>query len=651
MSSYRKACAVFVGASLAFIAAVAAAEHPLDSLRAHEYTRATEILRAVGHATDATLYVTIRLDEPAKDDVLAWREGDTIDRVAHVTLRESADLFEARVDLNAGEVLDFEAIDDAQSGILLSEWTLAQEIVKSDPDFQAALAKRGYTPFDPDQFNCLPLSPGYFAEEEFEGKRILRVQCLDLEGTRHHVYQRPIEGLTAVVDLLANEVLQIVDEDVIPTPGISGNYDEESLQPYRDPMNPIAISLPRGPSYTFDGSFVEWGPWRFHMRMDRRRGIVVSLATFDDRSVLYQASLSEMWVPYQDPAYGWFFKSYFDAGEYGFGLFGTELHAGIDCPAHADFYDQTLAVDDGVPYPTSKVMCLFERPTMTPVWRHAEGADGSHAGRAGRELVARMISAIGNYDYVFDFIFKPTGAMTVSIGSTGIDIVKGAKAAHLDDDSAADETRFGALIAPNLVGVYHDHFFSLRFDLDVDGTENHFVRDRIVPRDLADDHVRRSIWAVESTRVRTEAGAQLDIDMRAPEQWRVESTNARNAMGYPTGYALQVSSNALPLLSKDDYPLRRAGFAEHHLWVTPYSPEELFSAGDYPNQSKGGDGLPAWTARNRSIEGTDLVLWYTLGFHHLTAAEDWPVLPTHPKTVTLKPHNFFDRSQVINLAP
>ena len=231
MPSYRRARAAVVGAWVFLMASTASAEHPLDGLRANEYASATEVLRAAGHATDSTLYVTIRLDEPPKGEVLAWRPGVTINRVAHVTLRDGTDLFEARVDLTAGEVLDFAAIDDAQSGILLNEWSLAQEIVKADRGFQAALAKRGYTPFDPDRFNCLPLSPGYFAEAEFEGKRILRVQCLDLEGTRHHVYQRPIEGLTAVVDLIASEVLKIVDDGVIPTPGVSGNYDEESLKP------------------------------------------------------------------------------------------------------------------------------------------------------------------------------------------------------------------------------------------------------------------------------------------------------------------------------------------------------------------------------------------------------------------------------------
>ncbi len=629
----------------------AAVEHPLDGLQADEYLAVQEILTAAGHADDNSLYAMIRLEEPPKAEVLAWAPGETLPRLARVALRKGESLFEARVDLTAGEVVSFAEVGDVQSSILLSEWALAQEVVKADDGWRAAMRKRGYRRIDEDQFMCLPLAAGYFAEPELEGRRLLRVQCMDLEGTRKHVFQRPIEGLTAVVDLHDRSVIKLVDEGVVPVPEPSGNYDEESLKPYKPAMNPIQVSLPAGPSYSFDGSFVDWGPWRFHVRLDRRRGVIVSLASFEERSVLYQASLSEMWVPYMDPAYGWFFKNYFDAGEYGFGLFATPLTRGVDCPAHASFHDYALGLDDAQPVPYPGTMCIFERPTMNPVWRHVESNDGSFGGRPGRELVVRMIAAIGNYDYVFDYIFMPTGAITVSIASTGIDITKGVAAETLADETAAEDTRYGNLIAPNLVGVFHDHFFSLRFDLDVDGPVNNFVRDRIVTRALPDESPRRSLWTVESQRVRTESAAKLDISMTQPEQWRVESADRTNALGYPTGYAVGWSSNALPQLSGDDYPLQRAGFARHHLWVTPYSPDELFSAGDYPNQSRGGDGLPTWTAQNRAIDETDVVLWYTLGFHHITAAEDWPVLPSHPKTVTLRPFNFFDRSQVINLPP
>jgi primary-amine oxidase len=631
--------------------AAAAPRHPLDALQPDEYRAVRDVLSEAGTTSEDSLFALIMLAEPPKVEVLAWRDGNPIPRVAFAVVREGPRMFEAHVDLRARKVLSLNEVKGRQSSILFSEWMAAQEITKSDTGWQAAMRERGYDRIDPERFECMPLSAGYFAIPELEGKRILRVQCLDLEGAKKQIYQRPIENLTAVVDLIAGKVIQLIDGGPVPVPGIGSDYDEESLKPYKPAMKPIVVSQPEGPSFTFDGSFVDWGPWRFHLRLDRRRGTIVSLVRFEGRSVLYQASLSEMWVPYMDPSSGWSFKSYFDAGEYGFGMFATSLVKGVDCPDYARLIDHAIALDDAEPVPYPGAICLFERPTMTPAWRHAEMVNETFGGRPARELVVRMIAAIGNYDYIFDYVFMPTGAIRVDIASTGIDITKAVRAATMSDPTAADDTRYGTLIAPNLVGVFHDHFFSLRFDLDVDGLENSFVRDRIVRSRLPEDNPRRSIWTVQSERVRTEGAARLDIDLKAPEQWRVQSATARNAMGNPTGYAIGLSANAYPQLSDDDYPLRRAGFTKHHLWVTPYDPDELFAAGDYPNQSRGEDGLPTWTARNRSIDGTDLVLWYTLGFHHVTAAEDWPVLPSHPRSVTLRPFNFFDRSQVINLAP
>ncbi len=114
-------------------------------------------------------------------------------------------------------------------------------------------------------------------------------------------------------------------------------------------------------------------------------------------------------------------------------------------------------------------------------------------------------------------------------------------------------------------------------------------------------------------------------------------------------YQLKTKSIAVPMLSQDDFPQRRAGFTNHHLWVTPFHPRERYAAGVYPNQSKGGDGLPRWTSANRSIEDTDIVLWYTLGFHHAVRAEDWPVLPTNWAEFELRPFDFFQRNPALDL--
>ena len=107
--------------------------------------------------------------------------------------------------------------------------------------------------------------------------------------------------------------------------------------------------------------------------------------------------------------------------------------------------------------------------------------------------------------------------------------------------------------------------------------------------------------------------------------------------------------NMPTLLTEDDYPRRRAGFINYHLWVTPYKPEERFAAGDYPTLSPPGQGLPAWTAKNRTIENTDVVLWHTIGMHHLVRAEDWPVMPVLWHSFELRPFDFFNRNPALDL--
>jgi primary-amine oxidase len=96
---------------------------------------------------------------------------------------------------------------------------------------------------------------------------------------------------------------------------------------------------------------------------------------------------------------------------------------------------------------------------------------------------------------------------------------------------------------------------------------------------------------------------------------------------------------------------RRAAFTGKHLWVTPYERSERFPAGDYPNQHPGGAGLPEWTAADRPIENTDVVLWYVLGSHHIPRPEDWPVMPVERCGFTLKPLGFFDRNPSLDVPP
>jgi Cu2+-containing amine oxidase len=115
-----------------------------------------------------------------------------------------------------------------------------------------------------------------------------------------------------------------------------------------------------------------------------------------------------------------------DSGEYGFGIMMTPLAPGIDCPRSATFLDSIFHDDYGMPLTLPGTMCVFERSTGDPAWRHYEAfaqTPGGPAipteGRPATELVFRYASTVGNYDYLVDYVFMQDGTIKVAVGSTG----------------------------------------------------------------------------------------------------------------------------------------------------------------------------------------------------------------------------------------
>ena len=629
----------------------AQAPHPLDPLSTAEYRRVVSLLGAAGHSTAETRYPIITLEAPPKPAVLRWRDsGANPGRIAAAIVKQGPKVFEARVDLVGNQVVGWREVTGHDSPVLFEEWVTAQEATVSHPEMIAALAKRGIT--DPKAVFCAPFTMGYFNIPADRGMRLLKVGCFDLRPSDNSVFGWPIEGLYAIVDLAQQKAVRIYDSGVIPIAPGNTNFTEMAVGTLRDPLNPVAIATPNGANVAINGHQVSWQNWSFHYRIDRRQGPIVSLVSYRDqgrdRSILYEASMAEMFVPYMDPDYGWYSRTYFDMGEYGVGLFLATLHRGIDCPATAQFMNLTINDDKGQPIETPDGVCLFERPSSGPAWRHSEVVNQTFEGRPAVELVLRTAAQIGNYDYVMDYVFNQAGEIDIMVGATGINALKGVKATSMTSPTAAADTRYGTLVASNLVSVNHDHYFNFRLDFDIDGTANRFQRDVYHPVRLPASSPRRSIYTVSPLVATTETAARYNMGPM-PTKFRVLSTTATNAVGNPTSYELMPMSESHQLLSDDDYPLRRAGFTKYAFWVTPFAERERYAAGDYVFQSKGGDGLPAWTAKGRSVKDTDLVVWHTIGMHHLPRAEDVPVMPILWTGVKLRPFNFFDRNPAVDL--
>lgn len=649
--THARRIVVCLALAMAMPALAQEAQHPLDGLSAREHWVVYETLRDAGHVGENASFLYVGLQEPAKADVLAWQPGQEFQRQAKVHLEQDGIGYEGVVDLHARQVVYYRQVTDRQYMMSNSEDVNAAGVL-GHPDMIAGLKARGIT--DLRMLNCFPISDAFFDQPEERGRRLARVVCRNRIGSLSS-WGSPITNLIAVVDLKNGDVLRVIDLGVTPAAPLMGEHHAEAVGATRATLPPIVVMQPGGVGFQLDGHQVSWDGWRFQFRIDPRRGIVLSQVRHADgerereRSILYQASLSELFVPYQDPQEPWNYQAYFDLGTYpaAFGGIASTLDPGQDCPAYARYFDTYVVGADGAPFQRARVACLFERPGAEPAWRHTRGEVVES--RARRDLVLRMVMGAGNYDYLFDWVFKQDGSIRVNLAATGIDQMKSVahESAAVDDDAAPDDA-YGRFIAPYLVAVNHSHLFNFRFDFDIDGQANSVVVDRLVTERLPDANPRRSVWKADTMVAVREADAQRMSTMASPEFWRIVNPSVIGPTGYPSSYLLE-GHGVMSLMSPDDYMAQRAGFTQHTLWATPHAPDELYAAGDYPTNGAAGDGLPRWTAANRAIENTDIVVWYTIGFHHLARPEDFPILPLELHGFDIKPAGFFTRNPAIDL--
>jgi len=139
--------------------------------------------------------------------------------------------------------------------------------------------------------------------------------------------------------------------------------------------------------------------------------------------------------------------------------------------------------------------------------------------------------------------------------------------------------------------------------------------------------------------------------MSRARYWKVINPERKNAYGKPTAYKLAPSANALPSMPPDTPIGTRGAFVHRHFWATQYASDEKYPVGMYPNQDVGTDGLAVWSKADRNLEGEDVVVWYTLNFHHLPRPEDYPVQPVVYAGFHWMPDGFFDEDPAIDVPP
>jgi primary-amine oxidase len=616
--------------------------HPLDPLSEAEVTLASNILRSAKNLGEDIRFTHVQLEEPAKADVLGWAPDARLARHAAATLFDckTGVTHLATVDLASKAVTTWDEHPTrvhpyGQPPVTIEEVFKVGDIVKADKSWRAAMSRRGLSDAEIDLVQVDPFSAGYFDREVEKGRRLVSAVSYWRRDARDNGYAHPIEGVVALVDLIENRVVHLVDEpDIVPIP--KRYYDTASIGKMRDDVKPLDIVQKDGPSFVVAGWKVSWQNFSFRVGWTAREGLVLHQIAFRDgereRPIIYRASVTDMIVPYADPTTNHFWKSAFDAGEYGLGKLANALELGCDCIGHIHYFDIAVADDYGKPMLMKNAICLHEEDYGI-LWKHYEFRNDTFEVRRSRRLVVSFFSTVGNYDYGFYWYFYQDGTIQLEVKLTGIIQTAGV--------APGQPYPWGGMVADGLGGPTHQHFFNARLHMMLDGERNTVTEHEFRPRPWGADNPYGNVFDTTSRVLSRERDAAREANGQTGRYWKVVNSGRKNSIGGPTGYKLLVHASPLMLAQEGCYMRSRGGFATKHVWVTRYAPEERYAAGEFPNQHAGGDGLPKYVAQNRAIENEDIVLWHTFGATHVCRPEDFPVMPVEYIGFTLKPNGFF----------
>ncbi|MBL0739849.1 copper amine oxidase [Chryseolinea lacunae] len=625
-----------------------AVPHPLDPLDESEINAVKQLLLSEKKIDSTYRFFIINLKEPPKAEVLKFAEGQPFRREALAVLYDwsSNKTYEAVIDLVAKKVISFEHMAGVTAGGLSGD-TLTDILLKKDTAWLGGLKRRG---IHPDSVKTSYVFAGEMGMAPADHREMI---CTPQYINKKY-HELLIDGLVAYVDLTTQHVLKVMDD------GSKGYYKPEDIN-YFDATavnnttsenKPLLITQPEGTSFTLNGFEVKSSRWSFRLGVDNREGLILYNTQYNDhgvmRPVLYRASIAEMYVPYGSTDLTHAAWNYYDVGAYRMGQSDPKIMNGLkavaDVPMNAKFISTFFHNEKGEPHKLDSIVAVYEE-SGGPLTRHGKFS------REARNIVVKYFTRVWNYDYGIKWIFHEDGTIDLRAELTGIVGIKGVnRTSDLPggDDATFEGNYYGTLVAPHVEAVNHQHFFSFRLDLDVDGTENLVEEMNTVTVPASANNPHNNAFAKQMSLVKTEGEGQRNLNPASNRHWMIADSKAVNALGQLKSYVIMPGSNAMPYAGIPSGPRKMADFLESQLWVTAYNESERHPAGEYPNTRGIKDGIAQWTSDNEDVVGKDVVLWYNLGITHIVRPEEWPIMNTHTMGFTLAPFGFFDRNPVID---
>ncbi|KAH0504964.1 Retina-specific copper amine oxidase [Microtus ochrogaster] len=430
----------------------------------------------------------------------------------------------------------------------------------------------------------------------------------------------------------------------VPLPTPNGASSLRSRVTPDPPLPPLQFS-PQSPQYNVQGNLVVSPLWMFTFGHSVFTGLRLFDVRFKGERVAYEVSVQECLTVYGADSPKTMMLRYLDSS-FGLGKNNRALVRGVDCPYQATMIDIHVLVDTEAVRLLPGSVCVFEEAQGLPLRRHHNYIGGHfYGGLASSGLVVRSVSSVGSYDYIWDFILYPNGALEGRVHATGY-----INTVFLN--GGAESLLFGNRVGERVLGAVHTHAFHFKLDLDVAGLKNWVVaEDSVFEPVAAPWSPEHQLQRLQLTRqvLSREDQAAFPLGSSLP-RYLYLATNQTNAWGHQRGYRIQIHSPRgihVPLESDIE---RALSWGRYQLVVTQRKEEEYQSSSIYyQNDLRTPTMAFADFINNETLLGEDLVAWVTASFLHIPHAEDIPNTVTVGNSVgfLLQPHNFFDEDPSI----
>ncbi|CAL8110438.1 unnamed protein product [Orchesella dallaii] len=642
--------------------------HPLDPLTEAEINATSNIIKNYRRGNWIFNYITLK--EPEKSVLLPYFLNDTSPRSNSIPRRSftilldrsSNQAYEITVNLNTRQV---ESWNQAPAGVTPTltpeELIESEQIARENATVRERCRRLGWTNMS--LVNADPWSMGYIGDrQEYQGRRLIQLYLYGKNFEADNQYAHPFDFLV-VVDMLQRKVINIEE---LPThendldgsnkqgntvPRETTNYDP-ALRPansFRNDLKPVKVTQSSGVSYTVAGNQLSWQKYKMRIGFNGREGMVIHNLNYNDqgkiRPLFYRMSLAEMFIPYGDPRTPYHRKHVFDEGQYGVGFNTNSLKAQQDCIGEVYFFNTVLHNQKGEAQKVERVVCVHEEDAGI-LWKHTDYRTGKSSITRSQRLALTFVATVGNYDYIFTWNFYQDGSIEFNVKLTGILSV------HLLAINATSGAH-GSVVFPQINAPYHQHFFSLRLDAEIDGNRNSVAVSDVTSGPGTTGTTQNpygQAFTSNRTPLRTAGSSRTNISPATSRTWLISNPQSLHTYSkQPVAWKLMPWASPPMLLRKDSPIHPMAEWMDYNTWVTPYEENQMFPGGFYLNNS----GLPEWVGRNENanVDNTDVVIWHNFGLSHVPRAEDFPVMPIEQCSIMLKPYNFFKENPALDVPP